>query len=175
MGMRIKLDGLQLCDDCHIAAVNGDFTGLDYHYGSRVGCLDCGRSWPKPPTGVAEFCPTCESTDIEPMADIRLRQITAGLEKLGPHLVPNYDSDTGRGECEFSTALCDCCGTKFAGSRHEFAVLESCPAAVVTAVLEAAENDTTNWPGQRLIRYELPDGSWAWIPGTAGVGDTITV
>lgn len=30
--MVIVRDGIQLCDDCMIAAVNGDFTGLDYHY-----------------------------------------------------------------------------------------------------------------------------------------------
>ncbi len=31
--MKILQDDLWLCDDCTIAAVNGDFTGLDYHYG----------------------------------------------------------------------------------------------------------------------------------------------
>lgn len=31
--MRIAQDDLQLCEDCTIAAVNGDFTGLDYSYG----------------------------------------------------------------------------------------------------------------------------------------------
>lgn len=32
--MKVIRDGIQLCHDCMIAAVNGDFTGLDYHYGS---------------------------------------------------------------------------------------------------------------------------------------------
>lgn len=29
----IVMDDLWLCDDCTIAAVNDDYTGLDYHYG----------------------------------------------------------------------------------------------------------------------------------------------
>lgn len=29
---QILYDDLWLCDDCTIAAVNGDFTGLTYHY-----------------------------------------------------------------------------------------------------------------------------------------------
>jgi len=30
--MRVIRDDLQLCQDCLFAAVNGDFSGLDYHY-----------------------------------------------------------------------------------------------------------------------------------------------
>lgn len=30
--MNIEHDNLQFCPDCCIAAVNGDFSGLDYHY-----------------------------------------------------------------------------------------------------------------------------------------------
>ena len=47
--MMIVRDELWLCDDCMIAAVNGDFTGLDYHYGkdadkrqARKPLLRCG-------------------------------------------------------------------------------------------------------------------------------------
>lgn len=31
--MKIVQDNLWLCQDCLFAAVNGDFSGLDYHYG----------------------------------------------------------------------------------------------------------------------------------------------
>lgn len=119
--MKIVQDELQFCEDCLIAAVNGDFTGLDYHYSSRVVCMDCNRDWKKSPW--AEFCPNCESTDIRPMAEVRQEQITAGLERLGANLVPNHDSETGKGIDEFSRSPCACCGTRLGGSRHEFAIL----------------------------------------------------
>jgi hypothetical protein len=75
-----------------IAAVNGDFTGLDYSH-------------------------------QEPEATERMNEIVAGLEKLGPHLVPNFDSEKSRGVEEHSTRSCDCCGTHLHGSRHRFAIL----------------------------------------------------
>jgi len=90
--MQIIRDEIQLCADCMIAAVNGDFTGLDYHYGASK-------------------------------AAERMEAITVGLDKLGPHLVPAFDSETGKGYSEFSSARCECCETKLAGSRHEFAIL----------------------------------------------------
>lgn len=55
-------------------------------------------------------------------ADRREREIYAGLEQLGPHLVPDW-GDEGEGVDEFSTAPCDCCGTDLAGRRDRFAVL----------------------------------------------------
>ena len=30
--MKVKIDNLAFCEDCTIIAVNGDYTGLDYHY-----------------------------------------------------------------------------------------------------------------------------------------------
>lgn len=95
--MRVVRDDLALCDDCTIAAVNGDFTGLDYHYGTK--------------------------------ADDRMREIVAGLDKLGPHLVPIFDSETGIGIDEFSRQECSCCSSRLHGSRHQFAVLEPEPPA----------------------------------------------
>ena len=89
--MRIVRDDLQLCDDCTIAAVNGDFTGLDYHYGDQ--------------------------------ADKRESEIEAGLLRLGIHLVPDFNSETNRGINEFSSRRCDCCTSRLAGSRHQFAIL----------------------------------------------------
>ena len=75
--MVIVRDELWLCDDCMIAAVNGDFTGLDYHYGKD--------------------------------ADKRQADIERGLEKLGPHLVPNFDSESSDGIEDFSRKPCVCC------------------------------------------------------------------
>lgn len=90
--MQIEYDNLWLCDDCLFAAVNGDFTGLDYHYS-------------------------------EPEATERMKTIEAGLEELGPHLVPNFDSESGDGIEEFGAEACDCCHTYLAGRRHRFATL----------------------------------------------------
>ena len=30
--MMVIIDNLAFCEDCTLAAVNGDYTGLDYHY-----------------------------------------------------------------------------------------------------------------------------------------------
>lgn len=90
--MRIERDNLWLCEDCLHVAVNGDATGLDYHY--------------KPDEAAR-----------------RLGEITRGLQSLGPHLVPDFDSETGAGCEEFSTRWCDCCASRLAGGRHRFAVL----------------------------------------------------
>lgn len=102
MPMEIKRDGIGLCDDCMIAAVNGDFTGLDYHYGTGLDRYD---------------------RKVGPSADERMAEIVAGLEALGPHLVPDFDSETGKGIDEFSTRPCGCCGSKLYGGRHDFAIL----------------------------------------------------
>ena len=58
-----------------------------------------------------------------PQEDHQNAATIAGLEELGPHLVPDFDSDTGEGMEEFSRRGCDCCHTGLAGSRHRFAVL----------------------------------------------------
>lgn len=53
----------------------------------------------------------------------RLAAIEAGLEELGPHLVPDFDSETGEGCEEFTWRECACCKDTHQGSRHRFAVL----------------------------------------------------
>ncbi len=55
-------------------------------------------------------------------------EIDAGLESLGPHLVPSFDTETGEGYEAFTWRRCDCCGSKLGGSRYEFAVLALGPA-----------------------------------------------
>jgi hypothetical protein len=46
-----------------------------------------------------------------------------GLSLLGPHLVPDCDSETGEGLDEFSRTVCDACKTPLAGYRARFAIL----------------------------------------------------
>lgn len=56
-------------------------------------------------------------------AQARRTEIDAGLDKLGLHLVPDFDSEYGRGHDEFSWRPCQCCGTSLGGARWQFAVL----------------------------------------------------
>lgn len=56
-------------------------------------------------------------------ADERLVEIEAGLTRLGPHVVPDFDSNTGDGHKEFARYGCDCCGSRLAGEMHRFAIL----------------------------------------------------
>lgn len=92
--MRIVRDDIWLCSDCTIIAINGDVSGLDYQYG--------------------------RDTDKR---DARLEEIDRGLDRLGPHLVPDFDSETGEGHEEFSARGCDCCRSHLAGELHRFAIL----------------------------------------------------
>jgi hypothetical protein len=46
-----------------------------------------------------------------------------GLAKLGKHLVPDFDSETGGGIREFTSRICDSCGTSLAGYRARFSIL----------------------------------------------------
>ena len=123
--MKIIRDGLWLCQDCMIIAVNGDYTGLDYSYGSRWKCLTCAREG----TGRAPGgCPSCLSEHDanhgpHSCADLRMAEINAGFERLGPHLVSDWDSETDEGIHEFSWGRCDCCNTHLGGSRHRFSIL----------------------------------------------------
>lgn len=56
-------------------------------------------------------------------AKSREEEILAGLDELGPHLVPNFDSNADEGILVFSWLSCDCCNTSLGGSRYHFAVL----------------------------------------------------
>lgn len=84
--MRVARDGIWLCVDCLMVAVNGDASGIE--------------------------------------SDEQIERTEAGLDKLGTHLVPDFDSETGQGILEFSNSGCDCCGSRLAGELHAFAILE---------------------------------------------------
>lgn len=53
----------------------------------------------------------------------RVDAVYAGLDELGPHLVPDFDSESDVGIREFSACGCDCCGSGLAGTMHRFAIL----------------------------------------------------
>ena len=90
--MQVYKDNLWLCTDCIQAAVNDDYTGLDYYYEDE-------------------------------QAKLKEKQIREGLAELGPNLVIDSDSETGKGIREFTDRICDCCGTSLAGHRERFAIL----------------------------------------------------
>ena len=91
--MKVIQDDLWLCSDCVQAAVNNDYTGLQYHYIS------------------------------ERHANDKMAEIQEGLEKLGPYLVPDFNTETLDGINSFSKVYCDCCGDHLHGERFRFAIL----------------------------------------------------
>jgi hypothetical protein len=61
--------------------------------------------------------------DTSGIPDEDEKRVVKGVNALGPHLVPDFDSETGEGMEEFSRTTCDGCGTRLAGGRHRFAIL----------------------------------------------------
>jgi hypothetical protein len=73
------------------------------------------------------LCSDCTRVACDGILGIELTNPTAtiiGLDKLGPHLVPDFDSETNEGLREFSSVPCDACGTHLAGYRARFATLK---------------------------------------------------
>lgn len=73
------------------------------------------------------LCSDCTQVACNGPRGIELLNETAtmeGLAKLGPHLVPDFDSETSEGILQFSNRMCDACGTYHAGYRSQFAILE---------------------------------------------------
>lgn len=56
-------------------------------------------------------------------SDERVAAVNAGLDRLGAHLVPDFDSESGDGILSFSWRDCDSCRCGLGGERHRFAVL----------------------------------------------------
>ena len=57
-------------------------------------------------------------------ADKRVKEVKKGVHSLGRNLVPDYDSQTGKGQEEFSSRACDACRQPHsAGARTRFAIL----------------------------------------------------
>lgn len=73
-------------------------------------CCDC--------TFVA--CNGPHGMDIDPE---NLLIVETGLAELGPHVVPDFDSETGEGLEDFSSRQCASCLSGLAGYRARFAKL----------------------------------------------------
>lgn len=61
--------------------------------------------------------------DASGIPDDLVQVVQDGVASLGPGLSPNYDSETGDGIRDFSSAGCDACGSGLAGELTRFAVL----------------------------------------------------
>ena len=59
----------------------------------------------------------------EEETDARIAEVNAGLERLGPGLVADIDSNTGDGIREFDNWGCACCKSGLGGASHRFAIL----------------------------------------------------
>lgn len=53
--------------------------------------------------------------------------VVMGVSELGPHLVPDFDSETSEGLREFSAHQCDSCLSTLTGYRARFALLGDTP------------------------------------------------
>jgi hypothetical protein len=72
------------------------------------------------------LCSDCTQVACNGPHGIELEDAQAtmdGLALLGPHLVPDFNSDTGEGLRTFDNWPCEACGTSLAGYRAQFAIL----------------------------------------------------
>ena len=58
-----------------------------------------------------------------PESEEQDKATTAGLERLGRHLVPDFQGEWEDGHVEFTWRSCECCNSRLGGSRWRFAVL----------------------------------------------------
>jgi hypothetical protein len=76
-----------------------------------------------------QLCTDCTifavNGDVSGLDEARAKIVEDGVAALGPHLVPNFDSETGDGISDFSHRSCDACHSGLAGGFHRFAVLEA--------------------------------------------------
>ena len=74
-----------------------------------------------------EFCETCMVITINGYDDNSTeaedKACSEGLTRLGPHVVPDFDTETGRGYDEFKTTPCACCQSRLYGARYDFAII----------------------------------------------------
>jgi hypothetical protein len=72
------------------------------------------------------LCADCSMVACNGSHGVELEDTDAtlrGLAELGPHLVPDFDPETGEGLREFSSVPCASCKTGLAGYRARFAIL----------------------------------------------------
>jgi hypothetical protein len=104
----------------------------------------------------------------------REKEVVEGVNALGPHLVPDFDSETNEGIEEFSRRQCDACGTRLGGSRDRFAILgEESPEDDHQRHRIGARRPRKSRENVKVMSAENPisDLSWGEIALiTAGVG-----
>lgn len=132
--MKVIERDIWLCNECVQAAVNNDFTSLDYYYGpreaqSRMKEIEQGLKALGPhlvpdwrEEGVQEYeCVDCDHTFIVHGSswDSEDEDVVA--------VCPECKSENWvfreSGQDKFSRMSCDCCGDPHHGARHRFAIL----------------------------------------------------
>ncbi len=122
--MKVDLENLWLCQDCVQAAVNGDFTGLDYSYEEdeaedRMREIESGLET-LGPNLVIDFD---ENNTWHQCDDCNHRFIDEA-ESTACHECGSEDVSVREpGYLKFSWIECDCCGSDLGGSRYRFATL----------------------------------------------------
>jgi len=73
-----------------------------------------------------ELCNLCAlaaiNDDTSGLPEAMVSAINEGLSRLGPHLVPSFDFDSGEG-VGFGPQPCACCNSALWGARYLFATL----------------------------------------------------
>lgn len=147
-------------------------------YGDRYGkYVILKDTWVTPTatsTGTYTPRPVPQATPVQPVATQASRApIAASVNFLGVRL-PRWALYVGGGALAF--AVVGLIATRKKPSKPVNGVRRYVHIAPpVTARVTAVSSDGAKWgwPGERVIRYQADDGSWAWVPGTEKVGDTI--
>lgn len=130
--MKVIQDDLWLCEDCTSAAVNDDYTGLDFHYTEpeatrRMNLIRAGLA--RLGILVPDFgqekvrCQECDTVSLDSELVLAYSEEDEEECKACPDCGEFAFDFLGDGEEEFSRKPCDCCGDTLHGRRNRFAVL----------------------------------------------------
>lgn len=124
--MKVIQTDLWLCTDCSMAAINDDYTGLDYYYpeprSSQIKTL-IEKGLERLGVGLVPDwndqlewdCPLCKWQGSEPEF--------VENEPVCPCCHCNDLTERAHGEEAFSYEPCECCGSNHAGQRYRFAII----------------------------------------------------
>lgn len=129
--MKVVEQGLWLCDECMQAAVNDDYTALDYSHPEpeatrrmgdiRQGLKDLGPGLIPDFRDEIEF--ECECGWVGPSTEVIILEVLGENTDLCPKCGEPVEVRE-QGVKEFSMGSCDCCGLTAAGARYRFARIQ---------------------------------------------------
>jgi hypothetical protein len=123
-----------LCDECCIASVNDDYSGLDYYLseaqaGHRMKVIKaCLANLPGLVPDDADDEMECRDCGHIAVAG-SFNHVAETEDNDAYHMCRKCDGDDVRardsGRCEYLTYDCDCCGNTLGGSRTRFAQIQT--------------------------------------------------